>query len=1092
MEQFLPASSSSSSSSSCSSKPLPAAEFEVFLSFRGPDVRTTFADFLYRYLNRSNIRTFMDDEELHQGEKIAPSLVKAIEESKIYIPILSKDYCSSKWCLQELSLMVKCWKQGKGHVILPIFYLVQPRDVRHQKGSYLNAFRRHSKKYDAQVIKEWKEALEVVGNMKGWHVTESDGQGAVIDQVFSKVWSHLTRDYMLATDDLIGIDSHLEKLKKRLLSGYEGVKVIGIHGMGGIGKTTIAKALYNDVCAQFDHYCFLEDVRQTLLKTDGIETLQKKIIYNVLRLNIEINDADEGINIIKSRICNGKVLIILDDVDDKFKFERILGKLEYFCSESRFIITTRDKRVMDFFQEYELYEPVEMNEDHSLQVFSRHAFGMNYPPKGDIALSMKFVKVAAGLPLALKVIGSLLFRKDHGFWKAKLKQLEHLLPLEVQETLRISYLELSHEEKQVFLDIACFFVGEEKVRPFYMWRDCGFHPEIVITTLIQRSLIKINQNVFWMHDHIRDLGKLIILEEDFQCPWKRSRIWSNDDALDMLTDEKVCAKLGTDRLEVLKVRANDIELTDRQFEKLSGLRYLKVEGGGLSGNFERTLPNLRWLQLHLCNWIPKDLNMKKLVILDLNRCSIDDDWKGWKRIKEAQKLRYITLSYCRVLRTDPDLSHCGNLEFIYLEGCKKISGELHIGNLKNLKVLSLTETIITELTGDIGMLQNLQEINVVDSKLRKLPTGIGRLSSLEFLYLLSDQSLEIPADIWKLSKLQYLKLWLCSCTSLLAENGMDAAALPSSLNRLTFDLCRSLERLPNLANLKNLTALILTGTKVREILGLGDMRKMQTLQISHCPDLSNLDGLQHLVLLKTLSLSCSKLEKLPSLSNMTKLDTLEVTHCWLLSEIHGLGELRESLLCLKIRDCPRLAYTKGLGFMKLASDMGVLLPSLSNLGKLRKLILGLNQNDPDQILSQEQYLDLSGLHSVKVIYITSSNRLTELGGLERLEMLESLSVSHCSAIRKLSDLSALKNMKKLDIHECMELTDLMGLENLHSLQELSICNCTSITKLPDLSCFKHLNVLEITGCTQLTEVTGIEKLKELKWLTLDERFKINH
>ncbi|CAN1291584.1 Disease resistance protein L6 [Linum perenne] len=986
MEQFLPASSSSSSSSSCSSKPLPAAEFEVFLSFRGPDVRTTFADFLYRYLNRSNIRTFMDDEELHQGEKIAPSLVKAIEESKIYIPILSKDYCSSKWCLQELSLMVKCWKQGKGHVILPIFYLVQPRDVRHQKGSYLNAFRRHSKKYDAQVIKEWKEALEVVGNMKGWHVTESDG------------WSHLTRDYMLATDDLIGIDSHLEKLKKRLLSGYEGVKVIGIHGMGGIGKTTIAKALYNDVCAQFDHYCFLEDVRQTLLKTDGIETLQKKIIYNVLRLNIEINDADEGINIIKSRICNGKVLIILDDVDDKFKFERILGKLEYFCSESRFIITTRDKRVMDFFQEYELYEPVEMNEDHSLQVFSRHAFGMNYPPKGDIALSMKFVKVAAGLPLALKVIGSLLFRKDHGFWKAKLKQLEHLLPLEVQETLRISYLELSHEEKQVFLDIACFFVGEEKVRPFYMWRDCGFHPEIVITTLIQRSLIKINQNVFWMHDHIRDLGKLIILEEDFQCPWKRSRIWSNDDALDMLTDEK-----GTDRLEVLKVRANDIELTDRQFEKLSGLRYLKVEGGGLSGNFERTLPNLRWLQLHLCNWIPKDLNMKKLVILDLNRCSIDDDWKGWKRIKEAQKLRYITLSYCRVLRTDPDLSHCGNLEFIYLEGCKKISGELHIGNLKNLK-----------------------EINVVDSKLRKLPTGIGRLSSLEFLYLLSDQcgmqevavlptslkwlylssvcppnlvdlknlevlqfyrceALEIPADIWKLSKLQYLKLWLCSCTSLLAENGMD-------------------------------------------------------------------------VLLKTLSLSCSKLEKLPSLSNMTKLDTLEVTHCWLLSEIHGLGELRESLLCLKIRDCPRLAYTKGLGFMKLASDMGVLLPSLSNLGKLRKLILGLNQNDPDQILSQEQYLDLSGLHSVKVIYITSSNRLTELGGLERLEMLESLSVSHCSAIRKLSDLSALKNMKKL----------------------------------PDLSCFKHLNVLEITGCTQLTEVTGIEKLKELKWLTLDERFKINH
>ncbi|CAN1171588.1 Inositol polyphosphate multikinase alpha [Linum perenne] len=160
--------------------PLPSGEYEVFLSFRGPDVRQTFADHLYSCLVRAKILTFRDEEELRKGETIGPSLIKAITESKIYIPILTQNYASSKWCLQELAKMVDCWKNGGGgkgqHIILPVFYFIDPRDVRHpDSGPYQEAFEQLSLKHDPETILEWKQALQVIGKMKGWHITELNG-----------------------------------------------------------------------------------------------------------------------------------------------------------------------------------------------------------------------------------------------------------------------------------------------------------------------------------------------------------------------------------------------------------------------------------------------------------------------------------------------------------------------------------------------------------------------------------------------------------------------------------------------------------------------------------------------------------------------------------------------------------------------------------------------------------------------------------------------------------------------------------------------------------------------------------------------------
>ncbi|CAN1751486.1 Disease resistance protein L6 [Linum perenne] len=427
-----PAENQPSAASSSSNSALPV-EFEVFLSFRGPDVRANFADVLYKFLDRFKIRTFLDNEELRKGEIIAPSLEKAIKESKVYIPILSQDYASSKWCLQELAQMVKWCKQGDNRIILPIFYMMEPRDVRHQEGSYKKAFQLHSKKYDAETIKEWKEALKEVGEMKGWSVKESDRQGVIVDEVYSKVWSHLMRSYKLVTKDLVGIDSHVQQVTTLLSLESGGVKIVGIHAMGGMGKTTIAKAVYDQLYSQFDRFCFVEDVREILSKSDGVVTLQNKIISSILITDYKVKDASEGLRVINDRVRKHKVLVVLDDVNDSSQFDQIMGKLDNFSRGSRFIITTRDKWVLQVLQECEFYEPKEMNDDHALQLFSKHAFGIDVPPTDYATLSLEFVKIATGLPLALQVIGSLLFRRKREFWASKLMELKEIPPTKLLE-----------------------------------------------------------------------------------------------------------------------------------------------------------------------------------------------------------------------------------------------------------------------------------------------------------------------------------------------------------------------------------------------------------------------------------------------------------------------------------------------------------------------------------------------------------------------------------------------------------------------------------------------------------------------------------
>ncbi|XP_065622810.1 TMV resistance protein N-like [Quercus suber] len=161
-------SSSPSSTSSPSSSSCPRWKYHVFLSFCGVDTRKNFTDHLYTALKQKGIITFRDDEKLERGKYISSELLKAIEESKYAIIVLSTNYASSRWCLTELAKIFECMKKTK-LIVLPIFYHVDPSDVRNQKGTLAEAFAKHEEdtRVNTEDVQVWKAALKDLGHISG-------------------------------------------------------------------------------------------------------------------------------------------------------------------------------------------------------------------------------------------------------------------------------------------------------------------------------------------------------------------------------------------------------------------------------------------------------------------------------------------------------------------------------------------------------------------------------------------------------------------------------------------------------------------------------------------------------------------------------------------------------------------------------------------------------------------------------------------------------------------------------------------------------------------------------------------------------------
>ncbi|PKI79524.1 hypothetical protein CRG98_000093 [Punica granatum] len=321
--------------------------------------------------------------------------------------------------------------------------------------------------------------------------------------------------------------------------------------MGGIGKTTLAKVIYNEIMDYFDSCSFLKDIRATVLHLGGLKCLQNQLAADLSRCkDQDFTTTDEGMDELQRRFREKKVLVVLDDVDDSNQLKE-LASVAWFGPGSRVIVTTRNKNALGLTPEELQYEVEEMNPVWSMELFCKHAFRSDSPTVELRALSDAIVNTTGGLPLALEVIGSYLCGKGKVIWKETLKKLKEKPHMKVQEKLRISYDSLELEQQKIFLDIACHFIGKDRRVAIHMWEDCKFYPESGLDELILRSLIKIGgDNTFWMHDQLRDLGRAIVQQEDEKEPGNRSRLWNNEEALSVLQEKKstlACLRLEPSR-----------------------------------------------------------------------------------------------------------------------------------------------------------------------------------------------------------------------------------------------------------------------------------------------------------------------------------------------------------------------------------------------------------------------------------------------------------------------------------------------------------------------------------------------------------------
>ncbi|XP_039168157.1 disease resistance protein RUN1-like isoform X3 [Eucalyptus grandis] len=451
-------------------------DYEVFLSFRGPDTRTDIADYLYVSMVDAGIRAYRDDEELRTGEELGDQLFQAIRQSKISIPIFSTGYADSPWCLRELVEMVES-KNTRGQKIMPIFYNVAPSEVKYQNEHYGNAIVSHlnKKRFDDETINNWKAALKKVGELKGWDLHSMlnsntiKGKGEFVKEVVNDVLTELKTAYLEVSDCFVEVDNHVGKIMSMIGAHSHETKIVGIHGMGGVGKTTLAKIVYNQLSNDFVDYCFLCDIRKT-----KITRLQNQLLSDILKKKwLDINNVMEGKKEIKERLRSKKVLLLLDDADDASQLEALVQKHEWFGKGSKIIITTRDRGILNVDETYEL---TGMDFDHSLKLFSKHAFRRDYPLEQYICHSERAINMCYGLPLALEVIGSLLSGKSEEEWDATLKELEESPQQNVRKKLMISIEALNENQRKIFLDVACFFIGYDKRIVIHLWESCKFLP----------------------------------------------------------------------------------------------------------------------------------------------------------------------------------------------------------------------------------------------------------------------------------------------------------------------------------------------------------------------------------------------------------------------------------------------------------------------------------------------------------------------------------------------------------------------------------------------------------------------------------------